>query len=309
MDRIKRDASPIGRFSVMAKSRKPSFLGQDCLQQGNLYPSLTPGPLGIHDGGDPLGWSWLGDTPGPLGALDHGDPLVAHGLGGMLLAQRVVPFTSPDTSARPPSPGVELLKAQESADVVLLAAVAYGEASAGDVDEEMAAIASVVARQRTARGTTLQHLLGPGGTFAYAASDGNPRTALFRRAKPADRIKNAGMVSAIKAACNALSGGHDFSSGAYFWDGADIKSNYANHPKVKRGIRFTRPEHNIYKIRETSVDITTHWQTKDKSGKTIDGKVRGHYTHVYESTAALGGTVFWKYSADFLRATGNKEYD
>ncbi|MGZ3337507.1 MAG: hypothetical protein ACXVBV_19475 [Isosphaeraceae bacterium] len=32
------------------------------------------------------------------------------------------------------------------------------------------------------------------------------------------------------------------------------------------------------------------------------------HTHVYESTAAYGGTIFWKYNADFLKATGNKEY-
>ena len=83
----------------------------------------------------------------------------------------------------------------------------------------------------------------------------------------------------------------------------------ANHPKVKLSIKFTRPEHNIYKIKETSVDITTHWQIKDKDGKTVNGKVRGHYTHVYESTAAFGGTIFWKYSTDFIKATGNKECD
>ena len=117
------------------------------------------------------------------------------------------------------------------------------------------------------------------------------------------------MASAITAARNALDGDKDFSNGAYFWDGADIKTNDAKHPKVKRGIKFTRPEHNIYKIKETSVDITTHWQIKDKDGKTVDGKVRGHYTHVYESTAAYGGTIFWKYNADFLKATGNNEYN
>jgi len=33
------------------------------------------------------------------------------------------------------------------------------------------------------------------------------------------------------------------------------------------------------------------------------------HTHVYESTAAYGGTIFWKYNADFLKATGNKEFD
>lgn len=44
------------------------------------------------------------------------------------------------------------------------------------------------------------------------------------------------------------SDGKDLSSGGYFWDGADIKSNYKNHFKVKHGIRFSDPSHNIYGI-------------------------------------------------------------
>ena len=306
---IKRETSPIGRRSIMTKSRKPSLLGQDCLRQGNLYPSLTPGPLGINDGGDPLNWSWLGDTPGLLGVVDHGDPIVAHSLGGMLLAQRVVPSTSPSTSAKPQSPDAKLLKAQEDADVVLLAAVAYGEASAGDVYEEMAAIASVVVRQRTARGKTLQDLLGAGGTFAYAASDGNPRTTAFRKANPPDRIKNAGMASASRPPATPSTAATTSPTAPTSGTVPTSRPTTPTTPRSSVSIKFTRPEHNIYKIKATSVDITTHWQIKDKDGKTVDGKVRGHYTHVYESTAAYGGTIFWKYNADFLKATGNKEHN
>jgi hypothetical protein len=291
----------------MGRSRLPGSQGTDDVCQCTVIPARTPGSLGIGDHGDPASWSWLGDTPGPLGIDDCAAPSFSALLETTMLAQRILPAggtTEPaaDTDA-------DLLKAQENPELVLLAAVAYGEASTKDVFEEMAAIANVIVRQRDARKTTMTKLLGTKSTYAFAASDGNARTKALRDADPADRLKTAGMVGALKAARNALDAkGTDYSNGAYFWDGADIKSNYANHPKVKRGIKFTKPEHNIYKIKETSVSITTHWQVPGKDGKLIDGKERGKYTYVYESTAAYGGTIFWKYGADFLKATGNKEY-
>lgn len=195
-----------------------------------------------------------------------------------------------------------------SDDVLLLAGVVYGEASTQNVYEEMAAIANVLVRQQKARNTTLALLLGSNSTFAYAASDSNQRTAAFRKASPDQRAKDTGMSYALKAAVNAIGNGKDYSNGAYFWDGADLKSNYDNHPKVKQGIKFTDPSHNIYNIKETSVDVTTYWQIT-KNGKLVNGEKRGSYTYVFESTAAYGGTVFWKYGDDFLKATANKKYE
>jgi hypothetical protein len=32
------------------------------------------------------------------------------------------------------------------------------------------------------------------------------------------------------------------------------------------------------------------------------------YDHVYDSTAAQGGTIFWKNNDDYMRITGAKEY-
>ena len=291
----------------MGRSRMPGSQGSDDVCRADISPARTPGSLGIDDHADPAAWSWLGDTPGPLGVNDLATPLVCTALDEPLLARRVL-F---GTGATEPAADADaaLLKAQEDPDLVLLAAVAYGEASTKDVYEEMAGIANVIVRQKSARATTLAKLLGPKSAYAFAASDGNARTKALKDAKPADRLKNAGMVSALKAARNALDPkGTDYSNGGYFWDGADIKSNYANHPKVKKGIKFTDEAHNIYKIKESSVDVTTYWQVAGKDGKLVNGKERGKYTYVYESTAAHGGTIFWKYGADFLKATGNKEY-
>jgi hypothetical protein len=191
-----------------------------------------------------------------------------------------------------------------SADEELLAAVSYGEASVLDVFEEMAAIASVIVRQRDARNTTLKALLSSSSTFAFAASDGNPRVEAFRKAKPAVRCARPGMMRAIKAAKNALGKGMDYSNGAYFWDGVDIKTNYKAHPKVRAGVHITKAEHNVVGIEDFAVDVTTYWKVL-KDGKMVDGGKRGHYTYTYESTAGFGKTIFWKYGDDFLKATGN----
>jgi len=291
----------------MGRSRFPGSQGSDAVCRADVIPPRTPGSLGIDDHADPFTWSWLGDTPGPLGIDDGAAPSVCYAVEGTLLAQRALSGTGKTEPAA--GADADLLKAQEDADLVLLAAVAYGEASTKDVFEEIAAIANVIVRQKDARSTTMSKLLGPKSTYAFAASDGNARTKLFKNAKAADRLKNAGMLSALKAAKNALDPkGTDYSNGAYFWDGADIKTNYANHPKVKLGIKFTKDEHNIYKIKESSVNVTTYWQVQGKDGKLVNGKERGKYTYVYESTAAYGGTIFWKYGADFLKATGNKAY-
>ncbi|WP_404654339.1 hypothetical protein [Raoultella terrigena] len=53
------------------------------------------------------------------------------------------------------------------------------------------------------------------------------------------------MSNALVAARNALIDGPDLSNWAYFWDGVDIKLNYSKHFKVKHGIKFTDPIHNI----------------------------------------------------------------
>lgn len=74
---------------------------------------------------------------------------------------------------------------------------------------------------------------------------------------------------------------------------------------VRAGIRFTDPSHNIYDIAEKDVPGESWW-TNAKGART---NLRGKWDYKYESTAAFGGTIFWKYSAAFLVASGNTEYD
>jgi len=185
-----------------------------------------------------------------------------------------------------------------------LAAVAYGEASTSDIYEEIAGIASVIFRQVTERKSSIKVLLSGSSTYAFAASDGNSRVKVFNNTKPADRNSEIGMKIAVKAAINSILLGTDYSNGAYFWDGIDIKTNYNNHPKIKAGFHFLSESHNIFKLVDSDVDVTTWWYDKDLKPT----KIKGNYTYTYESTASQGGTIFSKYNAVFLKATGNKKY-
>lgn len=194
-----------------------------------------------------------------------------------------------------------------------LAAIAYGESSTRDDRDEMFGVASVLVRQRDARGyKDIMSFAAGEKTFAFAASDGSERYAALMNASERDIERNPGMKSAVEAAVNALAGGVDKSNGAYFWDGADIKTRYKRHFKVRRGIRFTDPSHNIYGIQESTKLEIKYKTTKVKNittGKVSLNRVEvGRYDHQYESTAAHGGTIFWRLNPQFLEVTHGWEY-
>ena len=44
------------------------------------------------------------------------------------------------------------------------------------------------------------------------------------------------------------------------------------------------------------------------TGKGKKTKLRGKWRYKYESTAGWGGTIFWQYNADFVKASGNKVF-
>src|SRR5207247_2091809 len=196
-------------------------------------------------------------------------------------------------------------------DVRMLAAMAYGESSPVNNKEEIYSIASVLERQRKARGyASIKDLGTKDKTFSFVTSDGNIRYAAFMNATEAQIESDSGMRKAREGAINAKENGVDYSNGAYFWDGADIKSNYKKHFKVRHGIKITDPSHNIYSINDsTKLVILTKIIKKRVAGKIVMEKIEvGRYSHVYESTAASGGTIFWKQSDAYLSVTKAKPY-
>lgn len=158
-----------------------------------------------------------------------------------------------------------------------------------------------------------------------AAKEADPRIAsgtdkagaaglkLFRNKKKGTTLQRdeaEGKDMAYRAARHAMTGGADFSNGAFFWDGWDIKSNYSKHPKVQVGIHFADPSHNIFDIKESTVLVVKFKQVKETKGSkvTVTKVEVGRYDHVYVSTVAHGGTVFWKFNPDYVRVERKKEY-
>ncbi|HZV66149.1 MAG TPA: hypothetical protein VFG03_14680 [Telluria sp.] len=185
-----------------------------------------------------------------------------------------------------------------------LAALAYGEASVLNDPAEIGAIANVVKRQADARNESIDQFIAKEPSYAFAADGSNERYNNIINSSTEELLKNKNYSLALKGAINALDpSGYDFSDGAYFWDGRDIQTNYANHPKVNAGIHFSDASDNIYDIKETSFPKTEYYYNNGKATK-----IRGTYDHKYDSTAAYGQTVFWKYNSDFINATGNKAY-
>lgn len=198
-------------------------------------------------------------------------------------------------------------------EVRQLAAIVYGEASTQDDADEMFALASVLIRQKNARGyKDIMSFANKEKTFAYVVSDGSVRYRKLMKASEKEIERNAGMKHAVAAAVNALAGGEDKSNGAFFWDGLDIKTNYVRHFKVRRGIRFSDPSHNIYGIEESrkiEIAYKTITTKNTKTGKVFTSREEvGRYDHQYDSTAAHGGTIFWKLNPQFLEVTHGWEY-
>ena len=193
-----------------------------------------------------------------------------------------------------------------------LAAAAYGEASVANDSNEIGGIAFAIANRARAWGNkTVEQLFKADPSYSYAIIDGNKRYDIFMKASEETIEKNVGMKLALDWAKKALENKTtDPSNGAYWWDGADIKPNYAKHPKVKDGIHFGDPKHNIYNLKESSQgEVTIYWKVRNKkTGEEVNSKIRGSYSHVWISTAAYGGTIFWKYDSDYLKATGAKDY-
>lgn len=192
-----------------------------------------------------------------------------------------------------------------------LAAIAYGEASGANDSNEIGGIAWAVAnRARAWGGKTVDQLLSSDPNYTYAVKDGNQRFKKLMDAGVDDIKKDKGMALAWEAAENALADkGADPSNGAYWWDGVDFKTNYKNHPKVKDGFQYGSPDHNIFNMEEVSKPVTIYWKVWNKKlKKEVESKVRGSYKYVWCSTAAYGKTIFWTHDADYLKATGGKEY-
>lgn len=121
-----------------------------------------------------------------------------------------------------------------------------------------------------------------------------------------------GVAMAFAAAKNALEGGKDYSNGAFFWDGNDIRTRYAHHPKVLEGIKIMDEAHNVVRIKD-SIKIKIKYKNVEITQKGSNKKVKvkeevARIDHVFESTAGYGNTIFWKFNPDYVKNFHASEY-
>lgn len=227
-------------------------------------------------------------------------------------------------------------------NIKIFISVVFGEASEANSFEEMAAIAAVLERQRKARGFgTWKEFKSGDPSYAFGFNEAkNPRTKMLINTGVEKIPLIEPMATAYRAVQYVLDGGADLSNGAFFWDGYDLKTNYKHHPKVKLGIKFSAPEHNIFDVEETTTTKWTRYEvTVEKGKKTKRKDEEKTADHTYVSTAAYKGiynrsktihqknskgkmeskiikiqaetgTVFWKFDPKFVQFwnVGKREY-
>ena len=102
--------------------------------------------------------------------------------------------------------------------------------------------------------------------------------------KNQDRNKSNKMKLAIAAVINELIGGYDYSNGGIKWDGIDIKT-----AKWKDGLKFARPEHDIFGLKDNKQVGKELWRDL-KNGKEVDTIwIRREWEYRYITTAAYQG--------------------
>ena len=171
----------------------------------------------------------------------------------------------------------------------LLAAIVHGESTDGTSYEEMQGIASAtIRRKEAAKASTVNSLIDKFKNYTYVICDGNDLYNKLLCSK--DPVK---YQKAYDAAKSAMDKTEDFSNGGCFWDGKDLKTKGENHQTYKYGFKFSDPSHNIFGV-------------KEPPPKHIKGE-RGYYDYVYISTAAVGNTIFWKVSDEYIKAQGARQ--
>lgn len=173
----------------------------------------------------------------------------------------------------------------------------YGETDEKNYTlEEMQAIGDVIMNRTELMGTTAtEEIQKPGQVYGYYDNDSQGVTYRGRTSNNNTRLK----ISRNATITTMLGTSKGKSNGAYWWDGADIKSNMHNK---EWGIHYTDPKHDIYGTGDTTVGpFQEHWQPS--------GKNRGApWNHKLDSTAAYGGTIFWKKNSNYQDVTDRKAY-
>ena len=117
----------------------------------------------------------------------------------------------------------------------------------------------------------------------------------------------------MEAALNAVTGGTDYSNGAIRWDGFDAAIKGWEHYKSKnQGIAISESHFNTFKNHWTTGNNLVNASGKNNAvfnplfymtgsvtySKATQGIWKGMV--LYSSSAAYGGTIFWKGAPNFI---------
>lgn len=179
-------------------------------------------------------------------------------------------------------------KPTEVSEIKLIAAIVYGEASPNSPYEERAAIANALVRKsKSYKYTSVNEFVAKRGT---QLSSLHPINVRVREVLCSDLENDFHELYQI--ALNALDeNGVDYANGGCFWDGIDLLTKGENHLHFKWGYKFTNPEHDVFNAGDTPPINEKH----------------PDYDFALESTAGYGHTVFWKYTQEFMAATGTEQ--
>ena len=172
--------------------------------------------------------------------------------------------------------------------------------SSGDKAESFA-LASAIMNLAEYKGKSIMQTIQSEGIFGYR--DGGNSTQYNNNAE-----------YSMAAVLNAITGGHDFSNGAIRWDGFDLAMKGWGHVKSKnQGLGISRSHYQTFynywtggnRLKNASGNKNATFNPEFKmTGKklTYSPAVRGYWKGMvlYNSSAAYGGTIFWRPVSNFL---------
>ena len=122
--------------------------------------------------------------------------------------------------------------------------------------------------------------------------------------------ENSKLNTARNAAITTILGtSRGKSNGAYYWDGADIAITDRSNPLWNEhrdwGLHFSESGHDIYNIGDTTGGpYVNYWKYEDGRPP----KLRGICNQKFDSTAAYGGTIFWKVNPTYKDIMGASDF-
>lgn len=153
----------------------------------------------------------------------------------------------------------------------------YAESSPKTSESEVAGIYSVLENRAQAYDTDIMSQMSPKYPMGVYGSREKDRLRYSENGPQADAKRSTVRAGLIIG----LTSDHDYSNGAFFWDGTDFKSGGGHNARYVPGFSFSDKSHDIYNLGNSIKPGSTKF---------------GSWDYKYESTAVIGKTTFSRLS-------------